>query len=138
MRLGNSDASNAVIGPPAPRPWLSASQKASLPIPLGATTPMPVIATRRALFDNRYGPGPAGAGSLDLHWKARDGKAGWCRQVAQVRQLLDLTVLALAAHQMRGPQMRGIPGLQVIASHIQWRSIQSPGVGADNFDSLIQ
>src|SRR6188472_2916488 len=45
--MGKVDASNALISRTPLRPLTQASQKSSLPIPLGATTPSPVTTTRR-------------------------------------------------------------------------------------------
>src|SRR6185369_5204678 len=47
MRVPNDDASKRVIGPIADGPDSSAAQKRSVPIPVGATIPMPVTTTDR-------------------------------------------------------------------------------------------
>src|SRR3954465_1509314 len=49
-RTGCWDASNVRIGPTPLRPLTHAFQNASLPTPLGATTPSPVITTLRMAF----------------------------------------------------------------------------------------
>ncbi len=46
MRVGYAEASNWVIVSIPDRPWRRLSQTASIPVPIGVTRPIPVIATR--------------------------------------------------------------------------------------------
>ena len=57
-RIGWLDASNERIGPTPLCPSTHACQKASLPTPLGATTPTPVITTLRMTIPRSAAPGP--------------------------------------------------------------------------------
>ena len=57
------------------------------------------------------------------------------RQVAQVRELLDLEVLVVDADAVRLPQQRGVPGLAEVASHVGVAAVQARRVGADDLDA---
>src|SRR5262245_18172306 len=85
MRTGCADASKLRIGPTPLLPLRHADQKASLPRPLGATTPRPLTTTLRKAFPHespapsgdksrapvprapRYGATPCGGGETTAH-----------------------------------------------------------------------
>src|SRR3954463_9504127 len=47
MRVGSSDASNFVMGPTPPMPWVMLRHASAAPLPTGETTPRPVTTTLR-------------------------------------------------------------------------------------------
>ena len=53
MRVSNPSQSKAVIGPQPERPARSASVNSARPMPIGVTTPMPVMATRSRIGASR-------------------------------------------------------------------------------------
>src|SRR3989442_5231014 len=74
-----------------------------------------MIVSVRSICDNRHRAAPRPARTRYLHREHRHLEPERPRQLVQVRQLLDVAVLALAAHAVRGQERLGIAVLEVLA-----------------------
>src|SRR6266566_1091836 len=85
----------------------------------------------------RYRAAPAGARSLDLHRQTGNEKAMRPGNQLQVRELLDLAVLAGDAREMSRPNEAAIAGLLEIGDHAGEGPVERPGVDPDDTHTLF-
>src|SRR5205823_445192 len=86
---------------------------------------------------NRHGPAPPRTSAFNLHRKTRHKKSVRPRNSIQIRELLNLAILARDPSEVRRPDVSPVSGRAIIREHILERTIDRVRIDADHPDALF-